>query len=217
MLKVLPASHFSQDFPIFYTKTYKERQLSLPSIHSLTRVALPNIYFSHTTDLIRQLSHTHMLLPFLNLGTYTTSYHFISRSRVAQCKELPLLDREVACSNPGCNEFFSLCYDQFKYPADIWRQCDVGMTSDSDVGLTLQEGCNWKFSRRRIWSRPIRPKSNLIPTSLQRRVPAGLSFIKVRESMKCVFPGLEVCEMSSYRQHAKISGNIKSIESIFMK
>ena len=35
MLKVLPASHFSQDFPIFYTKTYKERQLSLPSIHSL--------------------------------------------------------------------------------------------------------------------------------------------------------------------------------------
>ena len=35
--------------------------------------------------------------------------------------------------------------------------------------------------------------------------------------MKCVFPGLEVCEMSSYRQHAKISGDIKSIESIFMK
>ena len=67
------------------------------------------------------------------------------------------------------------------------------MTSGSDVGLTLQISCIGKFSRRRIWSRPIRPKSNLIPTSLQRRVPAGLPFIKVRESMKCVFPGLVKC------------------------
>ena len=127
-----------------------------------------------------------------------------------------------------------LVIDTHNNPADIWRQYDVGMTFDSDVGLTLQEGWKWKFSRRRIlvglvatknqpdsnvfttsdWSRP---KINLIPTSLQRRVPAGLPFIKVRDSMKCVFPGLEVCEMSSNRQHAKISGNIKSIESIFMK
>ena len=78
-------------------------------------------------------------------------------------------------------------------PADIWRQYDVGMTFDSDVGLTLQEGWKWKFSRRRIlvglvatknqpdsnvfttsdWSRP---KINLIATSLQRRVPAGMEF-----------------------------------------
>ena len=38
------------------------------------------------------------------------------------------------------------CYNA----ADIWRQYDVGMTFDSDVGLTLQEGWKWKFSRRRI-------------------------------------------------------------------
>ena len=119
MLKVLPASHFSQFFPIFYTKTYKERQLSLPSIHSLTVWHYLISIFSHTTDLIRQLSHTHMLFTFLNLGANTTSYHFLPRSLVAQCKELPLLDQEVASSNPGCDEFFSLCFDQFEYPADI--------------------------------------------------------------------------------------------------
>ena len=49
MLELLPASLFSQDYPIFY----KERQLSLPSIHCLPRVTLPNIYFKHTTHLIR--------------------------------------------------------------------------------------------------------------------------------------------------------------------
>ena len=157
---------------------------------------LPNIYFSHTTDLIRQLSHTHMLLPFLNLGTNTTSYYLISRSRVAQCEELWSLNHEVASSNPSCNDFFFL--NALINPADIWRQYDVGMTFNSDVGLTLESGWKWKFSRRRIlvglvatknqpdsnvfttsdWSRP---KINLLPTSLQRRVPAGLSFIKVRE------------------------------------
>ena len=137
MSEVLPASHFSQDFPIFYTKTYKERQLSLPSIHSLPLVALPNIYFSHTTDLIRQLSHTHMLFPFLNLGTYTTSYHFISRSRVAPCKELPLLDREVACSNPGWNDFFLYAM----ITLNTQQTFDVSATLEWRLTLTLDWRC----------------------------------------------------------------------------
>ena len=56
--------------------------------------------------------------------------------------------------------------------ADIWRQCDVGMTFDSDVGLTLQEGWIWKFSRRRILvglvaTNPTKnqPDSNVFTTS----------------------------------------------------
>ena len=109
MLKVLPASQFSTQ------KHTKKDNSVYPAYTVCHSVALPNIYFSHTIDLLRQLSHTHMLFTFLNLGTYTTSKHFISRSRVAQSKELPLLDREVASSNPDCNDFFSLCYNQFKY------------------------------------------------------------------------------------------------------
>ena len=87
------------------------------------------------------------------------------------------------------------------YPADIWRQCDVGKTSDSDVGLTLQEGCNGKFSRRRIWSRPNRPKSNLILTSLQRRVPAGYACCHVysNKSKWSNWRGCKVFLNSSYR------------------
>ena len=175
--KLLPASlFFSQDFPIFYTKwqfykhtlTYKERQLSLPSIHSLPRVPLPNIYFSHTTDLIRQLSHTHMLLPFLNLGTNTTSYYLISRSRVAQCEELWSLNHEVASSNPGCNDFFFLM---------LWstqQTFDVSTTSEWRLTLTL----DWRWNQVEnesfldvgFWLDWSRPKTNLIPTSLQRRI-----------------------------------------------
>ena len=30
------------------------------------------------------------------------------------------------------------------YPADIWRQWDVGMMLDSDIRLTLQEGRKWR-------------------------------------------------------------------------
>ena len=159
--------------------------------------------------------------PWLLVETPLPLVPELTSSRVKHVLELISLDiliYKIYCSMPTFrSKPSSEQTPQLTYPADIWRQCDVGMTSDSDVGLTLQEGCNGKFSRRRIWSRPIRPKSNLIPTSLQRRVPAGLPFIKVRESIKCVFPGLALCEMSSYRPHANISGKNKSMESIFMK
>ena len=92
------------------------------------------------------------------------------------------------------------------------------MTSDSDVGLTLQEGCNWKFSRRRILSRPIRPKSDLIPTSLQRRVPAGL----VRKNgNKYKFLSANFVKTGGFRDqistitHAAISLKIIAFESSF--